>query len=147
VSPLLGGHLFVAAGRVAQRAQVVVKTRARGVEVEEARLAGALVAEGVGDQRRGHDERARTTVRRLSLGAQLEGELPVEDVEGVGVLAVDVQVRAALPRCVTRLGHDQQLVPGLDPDRAAGVVGGDLAGAGRDDERVHAAEYSQALPS
>jgi hypothetical protein len=68
---------------------------------------------------------------RLQVGPERELEVALEEVEGVGVVSVDVRVGALLARLVPEPGHDQLFRLGLDPQRPLPAVGDRLALAGR----------------
>ncbi len=112
-------------------AQVVGKAAARRVEVEEAGPLRAVVVEAVDDVGRNGDERAGGRRDALKVGADAEGQLALEHVEGVRVLTVDVGLGAAFPALVARPRHVEQLVREEDAKGAPGLVDDGLALAGR----------------
>ena len=101
------------------------------MEVEEDDLVDARVAEGVQRVRRGGGERSRPRRDDLPLGAEGQLELALEHVEGIGVVVVDVGVRALLARRVPEPSHDRLVELAEDPQRLRRPVGDDLALAGR----------------
>jgi hypothetical protein len=97
------------------------------VQVQPDGVGGAVVAERVRDVGRHGDEAARRHTRLLRFRADQERQLSLEHVEGVRVLAVDVQVRPALAGRVAGPG-DRQLGPlGQDHELSPLLVGDDLA--------------------
>jgi hypothetical protein len=106
------------------------------VEVEVADLRVAPVSETVYDERRNASERPRRHHNARTLGAQPDGQLALEDVEEVGVAAVDVQVRALAVRAEPRPCRVQRVVVGEDLDPPLRRVADDLAPAGRDERRL-----------
>jgi hypothetical protein len=138
-----GRRLLVVGERaaVADRAQVVREPDPRRVEVEVAQLRVAPVAEAVDDERWDAGERPRRHHDGLARGSQPDGQLALEDVEDVGVAAVDVQVRALAAGAEPRPCRVQRGVVGQDLHPPVGRVADDLAPAGRDDDRLaHGAE-------
>ena len=75
---------------------------------------------------------------RLALRPEPQGELALEHVEQVGVLAVDVQVGAVAARPEARPRGVQAVVAREDLDPAGGRVADDLAAARRYDGDAHA---------
>src|SRR5947207_1003368 len=97
------------------------------VDVEEDRRRVARVLEGMHHVRRRARECLRPACDPLDLGTQPEVDLALEDIEGVGVLPVDVRIRAFLAGLVAKPGHDQLLEFAEDPQRPLGAVGGRFA--------------------
>ena len=77
-----------------------------------------VVAERVGDQRRCGDESTGGDGDRLGLASDLEGQFALEDVEGTGVLVVNVRAGYLLAGCVPRVGDRDFLARDEDADRA-----------------------------
>jgi hypothetical protein len=116
---------------VAQRAHVVGEALAGRVEVQVADIRVAPVPEPV-DDKRGHPrERSRRHEDRLALGAEPDGQLALQDVEEVGVVAVDVQVGALTVRSESRPRRVQRVVVREDLDASVGRVADDFARPGR----------------
>ena len=66
-------------------------------------------------------QRAGRCRHAVQLGPDLQGQLALEHVERVGVVEVDVRLRAALARRMTRPGDVQPVVLAEDPKLAFGV--------------------------
>ena len=79
------------------------------------------------DVRRSGCKGLRPALDLGDLGAETEVDLPLEDVESVRVLPVNVRVRALLARLVAEPRHDQLLELAEDPQRPLGTIGGRLA--------------------
>ena len=88
------------------------------VDGEPARGAVAVVAERVGYLRRRGDESAGGDRDRLGLAPDLEGQFALEDVEGIGVLVVNVRAGYLFARCVPRVGDRDVLARDEDADLA-----------------------------
>ena len=73
---------------------------------------------------------------RFALRPEPRGELAVEDVEQVGVVAVDVEVGALAARTEARPRRVQRLGLGEDLDPPVRRVADHLAAPGRDDARL-----------
>ena len=101
-----------------------------GVKVQEARLTWPVVVEAVDDAGRDDDQRAGGRIQGRSLRAESNRELPLEHVERVAVLPVDVRLRAALPGRMARPGDGQPFVVAEDPQLAVRPVGDRLAFTG-----------------
>ena len=136
-SPCRGRLLLVVDERaaVAQRAQVVREPDARGVEIEVANVRVACVAESVHDERRDPREHPGRHGDGLVGRPEPDGQLALENVEQIGVPAMDVQVRAVAARAEARHGRVQRRVVGEDLHAPVGRVADDLAAAGRDHGR------------
>ena len=80
------------------------KPPSRCVDGEPARGAVAVVAERVGYFRRRGDESAGGDRDRLGLAPDLEGQFALEDVEGIGVLVVNVRAGDLFARLGTTRG-------------------------------------------
>ncbi len=106
---------------VAQRAEVVGESPTRRMEVQVGDVLVARVAEAVDDERRHVGERPSRNDDRLVLDAEPNGQLALEDVEEVAVMAVDVQVRAHTVRPPARPRGVERLVVGDDLDTPVGV--------------------------
>ena len=103
---------------------------ARSVKVEEARAAGPLVSEAVGDIGRGGDERSHRRLRDLAVAPELVDHRPLDDVEGVRVAVMDVGFGASLAGLVARLGHGDRVDPDLHVKRPLRPIRDHLALAG-----------------
>ena len=114
----------------ATTANVVSEAHARRMEVEEDRGVVARVAEGVDDPRRRGCVRPRPAAGPRHVGPEPDLQLPLEHVEGVGVLPVDVRVGAFLAGLVAEPRDDQLLELGEDAQRPLGSVDDGLALAG-----------------
>ena len=68
------------------------------VDGEPARGAVAVVSERVGYLRRNGDESAGGDRDRLGLAPDLEGQFALEDVEGIGVIVVNMRAGYVLAR-------------------------------------------------
>jgi len=68
--------------------------------------------------RRRGDESAGGDRDRLRLAPYFEGQLTLEDVEGIGVLVVNVRGRYPFARCVLRMGDRDFLARDEDADGA-----------------------------
>ena len=91
---VLGRRMLVERHRelgVVEPAEIAVEAHPGRVEVEEAQVVGAVVAERVHDV--GGDEDERSRPQRALAVLEREREHALEDVEAVGVLVVDVQRR------------------------------------------------------
>ena len=93
-------------------------------------LIEVLVAAPSQDVRRRRGERAGTAGQPRHVRPEPEVDLALEDVERVGVLPVDVGLRAFLAGLVAEPRHDQLFEVAEDPQRPLGPVGGRLALAG-----------------
>ena len=121
--------LGVEAGRHA--AEVVGEAAARSMEVEITQLLGrARVPEGVDDERRRDHERSSRDGGLLPVGAETDRQLAVEHVEEVGVMSVDVGVRAVLSRSEPRPRSAEHVAVAEDLDPPVLGVTDDLAFAG-----------------
>jgi hypothetical protein len=126
---------------LAQRTQEVGESLAGRVKVEVAERLVAPVPEAVDDERRHPRERPRRHDHALVLDAESDRQLTLEDVEEVGVMAMDVQVGALAAWAETRPRPVQRLVVGEDLDPPVRRVGDDLAAsAGNQDRLAHEAE-------
>ena len=105
------------------------------MEVQVLDVRVARVAKAVDDQRRDGDEGPGAR-RDLLVVGELHRELALEDVEEVGVLAVDVEAGAVAARTEARPGGVELVAVGEDEDGAVGRVADHLAAAGRDDDRL-----------
>ena len=97
------------------------------MDVEEAGTAGAGVAEAVANSRRSCDIAARPGTDGLLADRELE--LPLEDVEGVDLVGVDVRRDRAELGLARELDHLELVALGLD-DEVAVLAGDRLALAG-----------------
>src|ERR687883_846367 len=136
------GALLGLVGRGVQPAQVVGEAAARRVQVQETRLAGALVAERVDHFGRDDDQAAGLEGER-GAACELEPQAALEHVEAVGVPAVDVRSRAALSGGVARLGRAEPFVLREDADDVLGAVTDHLAFPASDQDRLHARDYAR----
>ena len=115
---------------VAAAAEDVAEAHARRVNVQEDRGCVARVAEGMHDVRRRAGERLRSGGDSLDIGAEAEIDLSFQDVERIGVLPVNVRIRAFLAGLVAKPRHDQLLELAEDSQCSLGTVGGRLAFTG-----------------
>jgi hypothetical protein len=87
-----------------------------GVEVQPSRLGAAVVHVGMHQVRRHGNETECWHSDQLRVGPDGEGQLPFQHVEGVGVLAVDVEVGPPLPGGIARPGDRQLAMRGEQDD-------------------------------
>jgi hypothetical protein len=97
------------------------------VDVQPRGVGARAVDEAVHDVGRDGDEGARRRAHPIGARPDLEGDLALEHVERVGVLAVHVQVGTALAGAVARPGERQLGASGEEDDRAPLRVGDRLA--------------------
>ena len=108
------------------------------MEVEVAQLRVAGVAKAVDHERRDADQRPGLHCQLVARGTQPDRQLAREDVEEVGVVAVDVQVRALAARAEPRPRRVQRVALAEDLDATVRRVADDLALTLRDHARpVH----------
>ena len=131
VAPAVGRRIVLVEPGLAAPAEHVPEAHRRRVDVEEDGGRLARVPERVDDvgRRRGEDPGCRA--HRLLLRAERELDLALEHVERIGVVVMDVRVRALLARLVAEQRDDQRLELGEDANRPLGPVSGRLALAGR----------------
>ncbi len=98
-------------------------------------VAVAVVVEGVHDVRRHGDEGSGRRTHGVTVGADPELQLALDDVEGVDVLVVHVQLRAAFACVVTRPGGVEQRVLAERAHRALGRSETASASSDREDAR------------
>ncbi len=100
------------------------------------RVLVGLVEEGVGEVGRRGDEAAGRRADPVGLAAQHERQLASDHVEGVRVLAMDVQIGPALSRPIAH-PRDRDVVPfGQDDEVAVLSLGDRLTLAGPGDDTV-----------
>ena len=92
------------------------------VEVEPARGRVAVVVEGVHDVRRHGDEGSGRCTHGVAVGPDPELQLALDDIEGVDVLVVDMQVGSALPCVIARPRDIEQWVITERAHRALGQL-------------------------
>ena len=100
------------------------------MEVQEPRLARAVVVEAVDHAGRDDHQRPGSCGQGRELGPYSENELSLENVERVAVLPVDVRLRSALPGRMARPGDGQPVVVAENPQLAVRPVGDRLAFTG-----------------
>ena len=107
------------------------ETHVGGVDVEEGHVLAALVGERVRNTG-GRCEERSGAAPNLVCAVRTEGEteLPAEDVEGVGVPLVDVQVGARLAGRIAKPRQREHVPVGEEPEGLLRLVGHDLALAG-----------------
>jgi hypothetical protein len=101
------------------------------VEVEVLDVGVARVLEAVHDERWRDRDRARREHVVDAVGPREDGQLALEHVEEVVVLAVHVRAGAVAARPEARPGRDELLPVGEDLDPPLGRVADDLAAGGR----------------
>ena len=106
------------------------------MEVQVARVGVTRVAKAVHDQRRHQRHRPRRHHHVLAVEAEHDGQLALQDVEDVVVMAVDVQIRACTTGGEPRPRRVEGLVVAEDLHPPLRRVADDLAPAGRDDGRL-----------
>ena len=128
-TPAVEGRFVLVEARVG--ATNVVTEPARGsVEVEKDRVRVAGISEGMDDVWRRGGEGARSRADRLGLWAERDFDLALEDVEGIGVVVMDVGVRPLLAGRVAEPRHDHVVEVGEDPEGLLRPIGDRLALAG-----------------
>ena len=138
---VLGRRMLVVGERAAvpHRAQILGEALSWCVEVEVADFRVGSVAEAVDDEGRYSRERSRRHREWLVRASETHGQLALEDVEAIGVVAMDVEVGALAPRPEARPRRVQRLAVGENLDAPVGRVADHLPGAGwYDDGLGHA---------
>ena len=129
-STAVGRRIVLVEALRAATANVVSETHARRMEVEEDRGVVARVAEGVDDARRGSCVGPRSAAEQRHVGAEPELQLPLEHVEGIGVVPVNVRFRPLFTGLVAKPRHDQLLQLDEDAQCPLGSVRDGLTLAG-----------------
>ncbi len=101
------------------------------MEVEQASALRRVVVEAVDDVGRNGDKGASGRRDPLQVGADTEGQLALEHIEGVRVLPVDVGLGAAFPGLVASPRDVEQVMSQEHPDGSPGLVHDGLALARR----------------
>ena len=113
---------------IAERTKVARERRAGGVEVEEAELAVAAVAEAVDDVRRHAGQRPGGQRHGVVVDPQAECQLSLEHVEQIGVTVVHVELGALTTGTEPRPRRRERPVVGEDLDPPPWRVADELAG-------------------
>ena len=101
---------------VVEPAEIAVEAHSRRVEVEEAQVVGAVIAERVHDVR-GNERKGPGAEDALTI-LERQRQRAREDVEAVDVLVVDVELRPTLAGGIARLGDDQLVARDPDADES-----------------------------